>query len=56
MSEYEQYMRAVKSGYWQNPNPAQCGCSGKGWFLSEVDTWHKCPLHKPDAPHPESEE
>lgn len=39
-----------------NEDAAQCGCRGHGWFLSQVDTWHECPVHYTDQPHPESED
>ena len=46
---------AAQAGYWENEDETVCGCNGKGWFLSDVDTWHKCPYHRPDAPHPEDD-
>lgn len=36
-------------------DPARCGCRGHGWYLSEVDTFHKCPAHYAGQPHPEDE-
>jgi len=48
-------MRYLDSGAWANPNPLTCECRGRGWLLSDHDTWHKCPYHGKDAPHPEWE-
>ena len=39
---------------WADPDAALCSCLGHGWWLSDLDTWHKCPYH--DGPHPEFEE
>lgn len=55
MSELQHYYDQVAcGGAWKDEDPKRCGCLGSGWFLSQVDTWHKCSIHKPDAPHPES--
>jgi hypothetical protein len=53
MSELEQYYEAVCTGYWADEDPAHCGCKGRGWMLSELDTWHQCPVHGAGARHPE---
>lgn len=54
MSMYTHYYEEYCRGYaWVNPDSAKCGCRGGGWWLSDVDTWHKCPCHAKDAPHPE---
>jgi len=47
---YDEFSRC----YWASHNAAECGCKGHGWALSDVDTWHECPIHK-GMPHPESE-
>lgn len=53
-SEYTQYYHDVAcSGSWARENSDTCGCKGKGWWLSELDTWHQCPYHGKDVPHPE---
>lgn len=39
---------------WSHPNPSQCPCRGRGWLLSDFDTWHACNEHG-GTPHPESE-
>ena len=44
----------AQSGLWAHFNPFECGCKGSGWHLSQVDTWHKCRIHNPKAPHPEA--
>lgn len=54
MSELQNYYNNVASGSFANPNRELCGCRG-GWFLSQVDTWHKCPYHDHDARHPEDD-
>ena len=52
MSELSHYYQEVacNSSTWADPDAAKCGCSC-GWWLSEVDTFHKCPFH--DGPHPD---
>lgn len=35
------------------PDPEQCLCRGSGWALSDVDTWHQCPIHYKNQRHPE---
>jgi len=53
-SEHEIYYREVACGSaWCDEDADRCGCKGSGWWLSELDTWHKCPLHAPNAEHPE---
>ena len=56
MSELATYYREfAQAGAWIDEDPNRCGCRGGGWFLSEVDTWHKCPVHGRDVPHPEED-
>lgn len=43
---------SAKRGDYAEVNPKNCGCRG-GWFLSDVDTWHQCPLHGHGVPHPD---
>lgn len=45
---------ACNSSTWSHEDAARCGCRGRGWWLSEVDTWHCCPCHGKGVPHPES--
>ena len=54
-SEHEQYYEDCRAGMFADADAAQCGCGGCGWFLSQVDTWHKCPAHYTGQPHPESD-
>lgn len=54
MSELELYYENFRAGWWANEDPEACACGGRGYALSEVDTWHKCPLHfEPGQAHPE---
>lgn len=50
----EQMYRELESGVWACDNPALCLCNGQGWFLSDLDTYHRCPVHGVGVPHPES--
>ena len=54
-SEQAAYYSNFCAGYWAAENAAQCPCHGNGWALSEVDTWHKCPVHFKGQPHPEDD-
>ena len=38
-----------------HPDEELCGCHGRGWMLSPLDTWHECPCHR-GREHPETEE
>ena len=55
MSDAQTYFNEIcrNSTTWSDTDPDLCGCRGGGWWLSQLDTWHKCPNHAPDAPHPE---
>jgi hypothetical protein len=54
MSEYETYYREVCTSHaWADHDADDCGCKGRGWWLSEIDTWHACPFHGKGVPHPE---
>ncbi len=56
MSELQHYYDNFRAGSFQRTDPAQCGCRGTGYALSEVDTWHKCPIHyTPGQRHPEDD-
>lgn len=35
-------------------NPSHCPCRGRGWMLSDFDTWHRCPIHE-GLPNPDPE-
>jgi hypothetical protein len=52
VSELQQYYDACQSGAFACEDEAECPCRG-GWFLSQVDTLHKCPLHYKGQPNPE---
>ena len=56
MSELQHYYDSVCAGGWQDSDPRHCGCRGRGWFLSEVDTWHQCRYHGVGVRHPEDED
>ena len=56
MSELAAYYEAFRTGYWAEENETVCPCHGSGWALSEVDTWHECPVHFRGQPSPESHE
>lgn len=53
MSELQHYYDNFCRGHWAEPDPQDCRCKGHGWALSEVDTWHKCPLHYKGQTHPD---
>ena len=36
--------------------PANCGCRGNGWILTDFDTVHQCPRHYRDQPNQEYSE
>jgi hypothetical protein len=33
------------AAFWADPDPEVCYCHGRGWALSDFDTWHQCPIH-----------
>ena len=47
-SEYAAYGRQLASGAWAEINPTRCPCHGTGVMLSNLDSWHKCPIHRQD--------
>ena len=56
MSELQHYYNNFRAGSFERLDPARCGCRGTGYALSEVDTWHKCPVHyTPGQRHPEDD-
>ena len=50
------YEASCDASTWASSDPAECACQGKGWMLSNVDTWHQCPVHGKGVPHPYEEE
>lgn len=55
MSELQHYYNCFRQGSFMHPDPFKCGCGGRGWALSEVDTWHHCPTHYDGQRHPEDD-
>ena len=56
MSELEHYYNNFRAGSFERRDPDKCGCRGTGYALSQVDTWHKCPVHfTPGQRHPEDD-
>lgn len=55
MTDMIQISSDLNSGAWAHPAPGQCPCRG-GWMLSDYDTWHRCPVHGTDVPHPDEAE
>lgn len=55
MSDLQAYYNnfASQPSRWMDSDPARCGCRGSGWWASEVDTWHECPVHFTGQTHPE---
>ncbi len=50
----QDYYDEFRMGYWADPDPKVCLCRGSGYALSDVDTWHECPIHfKKGQRHPE---
>lgn len=47
------YYDNMQSGLWAEVNPTSCPCRGNGWLLSQVDTWHRCPVHGQGVPSPD---
>jgi hypothetical protein len=58
MSEYQLYYSEVarNSATWADPDASACGCKGRGWWCSEVDSVHSCPFHRDESPYPSPEE
>ena len=53
ISESQRYYEVMETKGWAHPDSDFCLCGGRGWVLSEVDTWHKCPFHSDGKGHPE---
>jgi hypothetical protein len=41
---------------WIREKAEDCGCRGRGWYLSDLDTYHRCPVHYKGQRHPEEYE
>lgn len=48
----QEIARDLESGLWAETNPFRCPCKGRGWFLSDFDSYHRCPIHGNGVPHP----
>lgn len=47
----------LNSAMWCEINPRRCPCNGRGWLLSDWDTWHRCLAHAaPNAKNPECQD
>lgn len=46
----------LEAGHWAVTNPGRCPCRGRGWIHSDLDTFHRCPIHGLGVPHPEAED
>lgn len=53
MNCHEAYAEEIRRGVWADPNPNRCGCRGGGWWVSDFDSWHRCPFHGDGVPTPE---
>lgn len=47
----EEY-RWMNTGAWAEEDEKNCPCHGSGWCLSDLDTWHSCPVHNTGQMHP----
>jgi hypothetical protein len=57
MSDLQNYYdNFCRPAVWACEDADKCGCRGSGWFLSELDTWHECPVHYRGQPNSESSE
>lgn len=56
MNSMELEYRYMESGRWSEMNPSRCPCGGKGYVLSDLDTWHKCSVHGEGVLDMEAEE
>ncbi len=55
-SEQSTYLQSFGQGWWAGKEEEHCPCHGYGWNLSELDTWHQCPVHYNGQPHPDEDE
>ncbi len=53
MNQMEHDYAQLQTGAWALNSPRLCPCRGGGWFLSDLDTYHCCPIHGAGAPNPE---
>lgn len=55
MSLQDEY-NFCQSGQWAETNPSKCPCRNLGWMLSDLDTWHCCPIHGNGVPEPHDDD
>jgi len=55
-NEHQLYHAGYSQAYWADEDPKKCGCRGSGWSLSNIDTWHSCPIHNTGQKHPYEQE
>jgi hypothetical protein len=53
--QLQSYYDDFRRGYWAVREAEDCPCHGNGWALSDVDTWHTCPIHYKGQSHPEDD-
>jgi hypothetical protein len=51
----QQYYDQFRQAHWADADASVCACHGSGYALSDVDTWHQCPVHFAGQTHPEDE-
>jgi len=51
-SEHQEEYRRMNTGAWATEDKEHCPCRGAGWCLSDLDTWHRCPVHGRGKMHP----
>jgi len=52
-SEAQMHTQAIEAGWSSTEDSETCACRGGGWILSQLDTFHKCPVHFAGQRHPE---
>jgi hypothetical protein len=55
-SEAQMHTGAIEAGWSSTEDPETCACHGGGWILSQLDTFHQCPVHFAGQRHPEDYE
>jgi hypothetical protein len=44
-TEAQMHVGAIEAGWSSTEDPETCACHGGGWILSQLDSWHACPVH-----------
>jgi len=52
-SEAQMHVGAIEAGWSSTEDPKTCACHGGGWILSQLDSFHTCPVHFKGQRHPE---